>query len=150
MKEKKFIGLKKKNFFKVVNKKFFKNEKTTVCVIRAIILQENLPLFECIDYYRKLKRKFPNVQQYYVGPEIGSGYMVEIKTKSVCSENDTYDEKLGKNIADAKAEMKLFDIISRIYKYHASLANKVANDNIKGAEFMELCYQREMNFVYNL
>lgn len=146
MKEKQFIGMKKKDYFKVVSKTFIKKDIVTICLLEAVIpvstVEKALPMIT--KNFLAFKRKFP---KFTIST---AGLVVEIKGVAKCSSNDIYDEKLGKNIADAKAEAKLFDLLRRVLWYHANCIENIEKENRKAANFMELCCSRELNFIYRL
>ncbi len=146
MKEKQFIGMKKKDYFKVISKSFIKKDTITICLLEAVIpvdtVEKALPMIT--KNLRAFKRKFP---KFTISIE---GLVIEVKGVAKCSANDTYDEKLGKNIADAKAKAKLFDLLRRVLWYHANCVENIEKENRKAAKFMELCCSRELNFIYRL
>lgn len=146
MKERKFVGLKKKDFFKVFKKKFFRDGKTTICVIDVRINALSLmPLLADTKEAKRFIRRYSDLKFN------NKGFFVFSRTgKAICSEEDTYDEKLGCNIADAKAEMKVFDLVSRILMYaHHRLEHK-SDTFYKASKYLELCLEKEHNFVHRL
>ena len=61
---------------------------------------------------KEIEKKYPLLKHQY-----SDVFTVHIETTAVCREGDTFDEKKGKTIAYSKAQLKLYDLLNRVYNY---------------------------------
>jgi hypothetical protein len=106
--------MKKRNFCKEVKRIVYYNPKTqtTHCNLDCTI--ELYPEQETItwDLAKEIEKKYPLLKHQY-----SDVFTVHIETTAVCREGDTFDEKKGKTIAYSKAQLKLYDLLNRVYNY---------------------------------
>lgn len=138
---KEFEGLKKKNFCKEINKKFFKHGEQTTCVVTVHIpmsydlLEELAPV---------IKRKFPTVKSHIVG------LLFTVTGTCHPSGGDSYDEKKGKTIAYSKCQKKAYSLTARVLNRVSNELAKISAHYEKAAAFMMMASDRESNFLNSL
>lgn len=152
VKETKFVFLKKKDYVVEIEREFFKhpkNEKhneTTICSFKTLLPLRNVVLTEIPRKMGKMiEKRFPEVEfNDRYGAE---AFIITTKDKAVCSNGDTFNERIGENIAYAKALRKAYNITSRIIaiinKEQMALVEK--NQNV--VEFLNKIAERETEYI---
>lgn len=99
-----------KTGIKILSTDYYINEDTTICVIKAKINRWVFDLLFNKDIFKRVTRGFNNIStEFHVGEFTVVG-------KSVCCPSDTYNEVLGKRIAEGRAKRKLFIIANKFWK----------------------------------
>lgn len=103
------------------------NPKEIVCDITARILLKKIGM-DSITFYKIVKKRFPDVS---------SSGVFSVTAKSVCGENDNFDERTGEMIAETKAQEKVYAKASRIY---TEIYNWFARYTNNLADITEHCF----------
>lgn len=147
-KEKRFKGLKKKDFVVEISKNYYEQPKVykqgeiVMCVLKAALpLREIMLGASTPKVIAKITKAFPEVK-FNFNPN-AEAFIVTAKGKAVCSEEDVFDEAIGKSIAYAKAQGKIYSICSRIVKIikEVYLSKVVYNQNVE--EFLRIAANRK-------
>lgn len=152
VKDIKFAGLKKKDYVLEVKKEFFKHPKndkhneTTICSFMTALPLRNVVLTKIPSkIWRNIEKRFPEVE--FNDVYNSEAFIITTKGKSVCGNGDTFNERVGENIAYAKALRKAYNITSRIIaiinKEQLALVNK--NQNV--LEFLNKIAERETEYI---
>lgn len=153
-KEKRFEGLKKKDFVVEISKNYYEQPKVykqgeiVMCVLKAA-----LPLREIMlgaltpKVINRITKAFPEVK-FNFNPN-AEAFIVTAKGKAVCSEEDVFDEAIGKSIAYAKAQGKIYSICSRIIKIIKEFYLNMAESNQNIEDFLMKASERERFYVTN-
>lgn len=94
-------------------------EKIIICIMQC-----------CIDYYKTLPKVdiFRSIWGHKL-PYIGHQGTFTVKAIAKCSEGDIFDEKIGKKLAESRANLKAFKIATKFYgvihSYYASRTYEV-------------------------
>ena len=111
------------------------------CVVDLSCDGDGLP-WELLSHIRD---KYPNITY-----KCCDTFTIHIETKATCHGGDIFDEKKGKTIAYSKAQLKLYNLLSRIYadmeKYYNN--QKKLSESVK--EMFQRYENRERNFVENI
>lgn len=80
--------------------------KVVICELKCDLQLEKHPAWMVINP-SMWEKKFPNI-----------GYDGEftVRAKARCNASDTFDETVGKRIAESKAKVKMFKIASRVWE----------------------------------
>ena len=152
VKETKFVFLKKKDYVVEVKKEFFKhpkNEKhneTTICSFMTALPLKNVVLTNVPrKVWKNIEKRFPEVE--FNNTFSTDAFIITTKGKAVCGDGDTFNERIGENIAYAKALRKAYNITSRIIaiinKEQLALVEK--NQNV--VEFLNKIAERETEYI---
>lgn len=79
--------------------------KVVICELKVDMQMHKHPAWIAIDS-TMWKKKFPNVS--YDGE-------FTVKAKARCNNTDTFDETVGKRIAESRAKAKMFSIAQRVW-----------------------------------
>lgn len=145
MKEKRFCGLKKRNFLTEKDKVYYIRDRSTVCVLTVKIPIEKIIPALSMFMYDIIRKRFPEAKLDC--GDYGFGTVFTVKGKAFCAYSDAYDEAYGMTIAYSKAQAKAYSIATRVY---AALSDKLldwANKAVSVSEFLEGTYNREINFL---
>lgn len=152
VKDIKFAGLKKKDYVLEVKKEFFKHPKndkhneTTICSFISALPLRNVVLTKIPSrIWRNIEKKFPEVE--FNDMYNSEAFIITTKGKAVCGDGDTFNERVGENIAYAKALRKAYSVTSRII----ALINKeqlaLVNKNQNAIEFLNKIADRETAYI---
>jgi hypothetical protein len=99
-----------KNRVKIIKSDFFVNpeKKIVVCVLECDMQLEKHPTWDGIYSYMWSKSR--------VNLHVDNSGVFTVKAIARCNERDTFDENLGKKIAESKANCKAFAIAEKVYK----------------------------------
>lgn len=126
-----------KTHLEYVEHKEYVNAKQGICVsvLTFRIKLNKLPEYDMLYDFEPLK-KYINTLDYRIDDIFNEYVYWTVRGKSICSENDTFDEELGKHIALTRAQEKafktaanfyvnVFNIINHnlVYKYDTLLSN---------------------------
>lgn len=138
---KEFEGLKKRNFCKELNKKFYKHGEQTTCVMDMGIPMD----FDLVSLvYYSIRKKYPNVRM------VSSGLIFTVTGTCHPSGGDSYDEKKGKTIAYSKCQKKAYSLTARVLNRISNELAKLSAHYEKAAAFMMMASDRESNFLNSL
>ena len=138
---KEFEGLKKRNFCREVEKKFYKHGEQTTCVATMQIPMS----FDILgELWPVIKRKFPTVKLDLTG--------MFFTVTGTChpSGGDSYDEKKGRTIAYSKCQKKAYSLTARVLNRISNELAKISAHYEKAAAFMMMASDREDNFLNSL
>lgn len=98
----------------IVDKKIFKSGNVTICKLYCGVKVPESDVYNFMG-----PRLVHKLGEYFTQPafkhKLGYGYHTfEVEAKTVCGERDTYDEIVGKRIAEAKAYRKVYKIGRKI------------------------------------
>lgn len=152
VKDIKFAGLKKKDYVIEVKKELFKHSKnekhneTTICSFMTALPLRNVVLTKIPSkIWRNIEKRFPEVE--FNDVYNSEAFIITTKGKAVCGDGDTFNERVGENIAYAKALRKAYNITSRIIaiinKEQMALVEK--NQNV--VEFLNKIAERETEYI---
>ena len=98
-----------KTHLEYVEHKEYVNTKQGICVsvLTFRIKLSNLPEYDMLWDFDPLK-KYINTLDHRIDDIFNEYVYWTVKGKSICSENDTFDEELGKHIALTRAQEKAF------------------------------------------
>lgn len=151
-KEKRFEGLKKSNLIVEVSKNYYEQPKTdkhgeiTICVLTAALPLEKIMLGALVPkVLEKVNKAFPEVE-FNFNPN-AEAFIVSVNGKAVCSGEDTFDEAMGKSIAYAKAQGKVYSVCSRIVKIIKEVYLNIAKNNQNIEDFLMMSAEREKSYV---
>ena len=154
MKEKRFEGLKKKDFVVEISKNYYEQPKVykqgeiVMCVLKAALpLREIMLGASTPKVIAKITKAFPEVK-FNFNPN-AEAFIISAKGKAVCSEEDVFDEAIGKSIAYAKAQGKIYSICSRIIKIIKESYLNIAEYNQNIEDFLMKASERERFYVTN-
>lgn len=90
--------------------------KVVICELKCDLQLEKHPAWMVINP-SMWEKKFPNI-----------GYDGEftVRAKARCNALDTFDETVGKRIAESRAKAKMFKIASRVWKDCAEVLHTIA------------------------
>lgn len=153
-KEKRFEGLKKKDFVVEISKNYYEQPKVykqgeiVMCVLKAALpLREIMLGASTPKVINRITKAFPEVK-FNFNPN-AEAFIVTAKGKAVCSEEDVFDEAIGKSIAYAKAQGKIYSICSRIIKIIKEFYLNMAESNQNIEDFLMKASERERFYVTN-
>lgn len=153
-KEKRFEGLKKKDFVVEISKNYYEQPKVykqgeiVMCILKAALpLKEIMLGASTPKVIAKITKAFPEVK-FNFNPN-AEAFIVTAKGKAVCSEEDVFDEAIGKSIAYAKAQGKIYSICSRIIKIIKEFYLNMAESNQNIEDFLMKASERERFYVTN-
>ena len=146
MKKKFNIYVKRKDFYHELSKEFFTYDNVTVCTVKIGIPITSLPALSMLVLSKKELKKLANRFPRLV-PD-SKGYLICSFTGTAkCKEDDVYDERVGKNVADAKVEMKIYDFMRRLLNFLKEMIANKAYLYAEATKYFSVCYNREKNFV---
>lgn len=98
----------------ILNKRIFKSGNVTICKLYCSVKVPESSIYDSMN--NTLTRR---LNRYFTQPSfkhnIGYGYHTfEVEAKTTCGGQDTYDELVGKRIAEAKAYRKVYKIGRKI------------------------------------
>lgn len=153
-KEKRFEGLKKKDFVVEISKNYYEQPKVykqgeiVMCILKAALpLKEIMLGASTPKVIAKITKAFPEVK-FNFNPN-AEAFIVTAKGKAVCSEEDVFDEAIGKSITYAKAQGKIYSICSRIIKIIKEFYLNMAESNQNIEDFLMKASERERFYVTN-
>lgn len=148
-KEKRFEGLKKRNYMIELKKAFYKENKVTVCALSVAIPTGDLvPVAMSKHLFNRIRGGFPNVRFNF---DVGApAFLINVRGKSVCTSDDKYDEALGETIAYSKAQAKAYSVVSRISAIIASDLIGWGTHAGNVSEFFNMASEREIKFVKSI
>lgn len=153
-KEKRFEGLKKKDFVVEISKNYYEQPKTdkqgeiVMCVLKAALpLRKVMSGASTPKVINKITKAFPEVK-FNFNPN-AEAFIISAKGKAVCSEEDVFDEAIGKSIAYAKAQGKIYSTCSRIIKIIKESYINIAEYNQNIEDFLMKAAERERSYVTN-
>ena len=146
---KEFNGLKKRHFCLETSKKFYKHGEVTTCVLGIFIpVTAELHTPKITKY---ILGKFPQLKwDYSSKAEYTWGFSATIVATAIPTIGDIYNEKLGETISYSKCQKKAYSITSRVLE---RLACFMAGESVRlemGSAFMDMCREREFNFLDSL
>lgn len=151
-KERRFEGLKKSNFVVKISKNYYEQPKTekhgeiTVCVLKAALPLKTVMLGALVPkVLDKVTKSFPEVE-FNFNPN-AEAFIVSANGKAVCSKEDTFDDAIGKSIAYAKAQGKIYSVFSRIIKAIKEIYLDMAEYNQNVEDFLRISADREKSYV---
>lgn len=151
-KEKRFEGLKESNLVAEISKNYYQQPKTdkhgeiTICVLTVALPLKEIMLGALVPkVLEKVNKAFPAVE-FNFNPN-AEAFIVSTNGKAVCSGEDVFDEAMGKSIAYAKAQGKIYSICSRIVKIVKETYLKVAEHNQNIEDFLMMSAEREKSYV---
>lgn len=147
-KERRFEGLKKRDFMIEHSKTFFQKDGVTVCVMKVLFPTKNLMPFVDKAIVDRFTKGFPELK-FNFSP-INPGFVVRITGKSKCTSGDEYNDKLGRTIAYSKAQAKAYGIVSRLASLVATEYDKQRMLLSNVGDFFNTAKEREVNFVKNI
>lgn len=152
VKDIKFAGLKKKDYVIEVKKEFFKhpkNEKhneTTICSFMAALPLRNVVLTKIPSkIWRNIEKRFSEVE--FNDVYNSEAFIITTKGKAVCGDGDTFNERVGENIAYAKALRKAYNITSRIIAIISKEQMALVEKNQNVVEFLNKIAERETEYI---
>lgn len=101
-----------KTRIKIIEKKFYvnPNTKTVVCELLCDLQKEKHPAFPYL-----CQIDFKNLDF------TGRDGRFRVKAKTQCAEDDTFDIKRGKMIAESRAKAKMCKVATRVWKYYSDI-----------------------------
>lgn len=151
-KEKRFAGLKKKDFVVEISKNYYQQPKTerhgevVTCVLKAALPLEKVMLDSLVPkVLSRVTRAFPEVEFNY-NPNAEAFIMTAIG-KAVCLEDDVYDPAVGQSIAYSKAQSKAYSACSRIVKIIKEVYLNMAEHTQNVEDFLKMSADREKSYV---
>lgn len=151
-KEKRFAGLKKKDFVVEISKNYYQQPKTerhgevVTCILKAALPLEKVMLGSLVPkVLSRVTRAFPEVEFNY-NPNAEAFIMTAIG-KAVCSEDDVYDPAVGKSIAYSKAQSKAYSACSRIVKIIKEVYLNMVEHTQNVEDFLKMSADREKSYV---
>lgn len=80
---------------------FSRKDNIITCIMKVIFKPHSVvyPIYDDNNFRKKLKRRFPTISTEY-------NYSTIITAKAKCAPEDTFDETVGKKIAQIRAYMK--------------------------------------------
>lgn len=151
-KERRFAGLKKRNFVVEISKNYYEQPKTdkhgevVICVLKAALPLEEIMLGSLVPkVLDKVTKAFPEVE-FNFNPK-AEAFIVSAKGKAICSEDDTFDKSIGESIACSKAQAKIYSVCSRIMKIIKEIYLSTAEYNQNVEDFLRMSADREMSYV---
>lgn len=137
-----------KKYLIKVDRTYFQKDNITVCrLVTWVPLSKFLGDIVIKDFSKEVKLRFPQIKFSYTTSVNDNSMKIIVYGKSYCSQNDSFDEKRGRDIAYAKANCKLYDIVKRIN----NMAIQMLEVGIKHSEGLntKLCnaYLREDKFI---
>lgn len=144
---KQFVGLKKKDMVCEGHMEFHTRDNITVCVLRVDILINSIypGIFSDVILREKLVKRFSEFTK-----NRNPWLEATIVGKAVCSEKDTFDEKLGKTIAYSKAQKKAYNIASRVALFISQYLEVKSAEACRMGHFLKMAADREENFVKSI
>ena len=105
-----------KTHLEYVDHKEYVNAKQGICasVLTFRTKPSNLPEYDMLYDFEPLK-KYINTLDYRIDDIFNEYVYWTVRGKSICSENDTFDEELGKHIAPTRAQKKAFEKAELFY-----------------------------------
>ena len=79
-----------------------------------------------------------------------TGQTFRVKGKSKCSDEDTFNEVIGKRIAESRAKTKMYKTISSIYYELFNMSVKLSNELLSKFNNSKALVTKEMLHTYNL
>lgn len=117
-----FLGLKKKQFFKIVSEKYYYHGTTTTCVVTV----ELNPL-----------------------TFIGGCYTISRTGVATLSSDDEYDITKGDKVSNAKAMQKIYTALSKRLDRLSCASENVAEKFRIASQFFDSAATREQKFINN-
>lgn len=144
---KQFVGLKKNDMVCEGHMEFHMRDNIVVCVLNVDIIIGSLypGIFSDVILREKLVKRFPEFTK-----NRNPWLEATIVGKAVCSENDTFDEKLGKTIAYSKAQKKAYSIASRVALFISQHLEIKSAEICRMGHFLKMAADREENFVKSI
>lgn len=151
-KEKRFGGFKKRNFIVKVSEHYHEQPKTdkhgeiTMCILKVALPLKGIMLGALVPkVLDKVTKAFPEVK-FNFNPN-AEAFIISATGKAVCSEGDIFDETIGRRIAYAKAQGKVYSTCSRIVKVVKEVYISTAEHNQHVQDFLEMLSRREKSYV---
>lgn len=117
-----FLGLKKKQFFKIVSEKYYYHGTTTTCVVTV----EMNPLVFARE-----------------------GYTISRTGVATLSSDDEYDITKGDKVSNAKAMQKIYTIVGKLLNGLSCLCENKAEEFRIASQFFDSAATREQKFINN-
>ena len=117
-----FLGLKKKQFFKIISEKYYYHGTTTTCVVTV----ELNPLVF-----------------------IGDCYTISRTGVAILSSDDEYDITKGDKVSNAKAMQKIYTTLGKRLDRLSCLCEKKAEEFRIASQFFDSAATREQKFIDN-
>lgn len=151
-KEKRFAGLKKKDFVVEISKNYYQQPKTerhgevVTCVLKVALPLKKVMLGSSVPkVLSRVTRAFPEVEFNY-NPNAEAFIMTAIG-KAVRSEDDVYDPAVGKSISYSKAQSKAYSACSRIVKIIKEVYLNMVEHTQNVEDFLKMSADREKSYV---
>ena len=129
----------------ILSTKYYTNDRTTVCVIKAKINRDMCYSLYVQDIFKRVTKGL-NIEDKWP-QHIGEFTVVG---KSVCHPGDTYTEVLGKRIAESRAKRKLFILANKFWKRAENLIMDKAKESQKLSERCAELKEIEVRHLSNL
>lgn len=120
-----------RNNYKIINESYINNLKTTECFIEAELDINSLDkgfkvgniykMIKCDPYWYDIIKKYNKQNNINISSNIIN---IKVQGKSICSDDDGFDEKIGNNIAKRRALIKLYNIFGSILKDISDILTK--------------------------
>lgn len=141
--------MKKKNYCTEDKRVVYMNTKTNVahCILDCTVDlapedDDNIPW----NLSQALRDKYSAVLEH----QFGSVFKVHIETQAACQGGDSFDEKKGKTVAYSKAQLKLYNLLERVFEDMKVFLTKQAIEYTAVQEMFERYKKREENFVSSI
>lgn len=114
-----------KTHLEYVEHKEYVNAKQGICVsvLTFRIKLSNLPEYDMLWDFEPLK-KYINTLDHRIDDIFNEYVYWTVRGKSICSENDTFDEELGKHIALTRAQEKAFKTAGNFFVNIYNIINR--------------------------
>lgn len=98
-----------------VDRTYFQKDNITVYRLTTWVpMSKVLGGITIKDFSKELKQRFPQIKTKFSHSVNNISMQIIVYGKAYCSQNDSFNEKRGRDIAYAKANRKLYDIMRRI------------------------------------
>lgn len=139
-----YEGFKKRNYVVELKKSFIQEKNKTTCFLDVWFPMDSINK-GCFSnkFLKKLEKAFPLLEP----DPCGEGLVTQTKGIVTCSDNDAFNEKLGKTLAYSKAQRKAYSIASRLLGLMMDEFSVQAWEALKAKGFMQMCADREKRFI---
>lgn len=128
-----------------------KHRETTVCVmtfaIPVAILTNGYVSKDMVKAVEKVAKGFPEANLHFNYKPQAPAFIFSVKGKTECRGTDTYDQRIGDAVAEAKALFKAYTIASRVV---AGIKKEVRNTLARlndVSDFIASSQYREHNYL---
>lgn len=138
-------GGEKQQYF--IQPKTAKHNEIIVCVIYFAFLTKRLTPLVTPTMVKAVKKRFRGVQYNGMVGKPNSAFLLQVKGKAELSDNDTYNEALGKDVAYSKCLRQAYKTASDIAEI---IGKELAAQAVKDSDiqdFLKLGLEREQNWI---